>query len=69
MSDELGNFPAIMVDSRRKLTCTEYLEEGNKVPEKDNIVVLVGRKADDVLFIDSMSIVDEKICMKLADLK
>jgi DNA polymerase-3 subunit alpha len=69
MSDELGNFPAIMVDSRRRLSCTEYIEGGNKVPDKDNILIIVGRKADDVLFIDSMSIVDERICMKLADLK
>ena len=69
LSDEVGNFPAIMVDSRRKLTCTEYLESGNSIPAKDNIVVLTGRKADDVLFVDGMSIVDEKICMKLADLK
>lgn len=69
LSDELGNFPAIMVDSRRKLTCTEYIESGNKIPEKDNIVIVTGRKAEDVVFIDSMSIVDEKICMKLADLK
>ena len=69
LSDELGNFPAIMVDSRRKLTCTEYIDSGNKIPEKDNIVIVTGRKAEDVVFIDSMSIVDEKICMKLADLK
>lgn len=69
LSDELGSFPAIMVDSRRRLTCTEYLEEGKTVPTKDNIVVITGRKADDVLFVDDMSIVDEKICMKLADLK
>ena len=69
LSDEYGNIPAIMVDTRRQMTCTEYLESGNKVPDKDNIVIVVGRKAEDILFIDSMSIVDEKICMKLADLK
>jgi DNA polymerase-3 subunit alpha len=68
LSDELGNIPAIMVDSRRQATCTEYLES-NPAPEKDNIVVLTGRKGDDILFIDGLSIVDEKICMKLADLK
>ena len=68
LSDELGNIPAIMVDSRRQATCSEYLES-NKAPDKDNIVVLTGRKGDDILFIDGLSIVDEKICMKLADLK
>jgi DNA polymerase III subunit alpha len=69
LSDELGTIPSIMVDSRRGLTCTEYFESGNKLPSKDNIVIIVGRKAEDILFIDSLSIVDEKICMKLADLK
>lgn len=69
LSDEVGNIPSIMVDTRRKRSCTEYLDAGNPIPEKDNIVILVGRKAEDILFIDSLSIVDEKICMKLADLK
>jgi DNA polymerase-3 subunit alpha len=69
LSDEMGTIPGIMVDTRRQMTCTEYIESGAKIPEKDNIVVLVGRKGDDILFVDSLSIVDEKICMKLADLK
>lgn len=69
LSDELGSFPAIMVDSRMGLTCTTYLEQGNQVPSKDNIIIVSGRKAEDVIFLDAISIVDEKICMKLADLK
>ena len=69
LSDELGNFPAIMVDNRREAKCTDYLNSGGGVPAKDSILVLVGRKGDDVLFIDEMSIVDERIYMKLADLK
>ncbi len=69
LSDELGNFPAILVDNRRQAKCTQYIDEGGKVPEKDSILVLVGRKGEDVLFIDEMSIVDERIYMKLADLK
>lgn len=69
LSDEMGTIPGIMVDTRRQMTCTEYIESGGKVPDKDNIVIIVGRKAEDILFIDSLSIVDEKICMKLADLK
>lgn len=69
LSDEMGTIPGIMVDTRRQMTCTEYIESGGKIPDKDNIVIIVGRKAEDILFIDSLSIVDEKICMKLADLK
>jgi DNA polymerase-3 subunit alpha len=69
LTDEFGNIPAIMVDSRRSMTCTDYINSGGIVPEKDNIVIVVGRKGEDILFIDQLSIVDEKICMKLADLK
>lgn len=69
LSDEFGSMPAMMVDSRRGRTCTEYIQTGNKIPEKDNILIIVGRKAKDILFVDSMSIVDDKIHMKLADLK
>jgi DNA polymerase-3 subunit alpha len=69
LSDEFGNMPAMMVDSRRGRTCTDYIQSGHKIPDKDNILVVTGRKAKDILFVDSMSIVDEKIHMKLADLK
>jgi DNA polymerase III subunit alpha len=69
LSDEVGNFPAIMVDNRREAKCTNYLDSGGKVPDKDSILVIIGRKGDDVLFIDEMSVVDERIYMKLADLK
>ena len=69
LADELGNMPAMMVDSRRKLSCTQYIDSGGKIPDKDNILIVVGRKANDILFIDSMSIVDERIYMKLADIK
>lgn len=69
LTDEVGTIPCILVDTRRKLSCTEYINAGNPIPTKDNIIVVVGRKAEDILFIDSLSVVDEKICMKLADLK
>ena len=69
LSDEFGSIPAIMVDNRRKASCTDYIESGGKIPEKGNILVVVGRKGDDVIFMEEMNIMDEKIYMKLADLK
>ena len=69
LSDELGNFQGIMVDSSRQRTCSNYIEDGHDIPVKDNIVVIVGRKGEDIIFVDDMSIMDEKIYMKLADLK
>ena len=69
VSDEVGSISGIMVDSRRDLTCTKFLDQGNKVPSKDSVITLTGRKGEDILFIDSVSIVDDKIYMKLGDLK
>ena len=57
-----------MVDGRSK-NLQKYLDKGNKVPEKNNIVIIYGSKGDDVLFIDDLSIVDERIYMKLSDLR
>ena len=69
LSDELGSIPAIIVDNRRKASCTDYLNDGGKIPEKGNILIVVGRKGEDIIFIEDMNIMDEKIYMKLADLK
>ena len=69
LTDELGTIPAILVDNRRKASCTNYLNEGGKIPEKGNILIVVGRKGEDIIFVEDMNIMDEKIYMKLADIK
>jgi len=69
LSDEFGSIPAIIVDNRRKASCTEYIESGGKIPEKGNILIVVGRKGEDIIFVEDMNIMDEKIYMKLADIK
>ena len=68
VSDEYGRYNAIMVDGRQK-TLTKHQRNGGVIPEKGNIVVLFGSKGEDVLFLDNMSNVDERIYMKLSDLK
>ena len=69
LTDEFGSIPAILVDNRRKASCSDYLESGGVLPEKGNILIVVGRKGEDIIFIEDMNIMDEKIYMKLADLK
>ena len=69
ITDENGTIPAILVDNRRKASCTDYISSGGTKPEKGNILIVVGRKGDDVIFIEDMNIMDEKIYMKLADIK
>jgi DNA polymerase III subunit alpha len=69
ITDEVGTMMAIIGDwgNRRKLT--SYLGKGNKVPEKGNIISVIGTKGDDILFMDDMNILDQKIFMKLSELK
>ena len=38
-------------------------------PSKNNIVILYGSKGDDILFLDNLKIMDEKIYMKLSEVR
>ena len=67
ISDDVGRFDALLVDGREK-NLSKFLSK-SKAPEKNNIVVLSGTKGKDILFVNQMSIIDEKIHMKLSDLK
>jgi DNA polymerase III alpha subunit len=69
LSDESGKIKAMLLDSANKMRLTEYLDNGNKLPKEESIVILTGKKGDGVLFIDKMSILDEKIYMKLSEIK
>ena len=68
ISDEYGTYDAMMMDNREK-ALSKYTNNGGQTPKKDNIVVISGQKGDDILFLDKLSIVDEKIYMKLSDIK
>ena len=69
ISDENGTVKAMMLDSAQKARLTEYLDNGNKLPKEENIVILSGKKGQDILFIDKLAILDEKIYMKLSEIK
>lgn len=68
ISDEYGTYSAMMMDNRQK-ALSKYMNRGGKTPKKDNIVIFSGQKGDDILFLNKLSIVDEKIYMKLSDIK
>jgi hypothetical protein len=59
----------MFLDGGKHQRLTEYLEDGLKIPDKESIVVFTGRKGDDVLWIESIGILDEKIYMKLSDIE
>lgn len=67
--DDSGSFKALLCDNQRYKKCTEYIESGKKIPEKDDIVIIIGSPSDDgTIFIEDMSIMSEKIYMKLSDI-
>ena len=77
LSDEKGVVPCMMTNRRvrgpqgwradNKLD--QFIAENGGVPNKGNIVVAVGQKGDDILFLDRVSVMDRIIYMKLGDLK
>ena len=69
ISDEKGSYNAIMVDNSRAAKCSDFFAKGGVVPEKDEIISVIGVKINDALFIDNIFPLKEKIYMKLGDLK
>ncbi len=69
LSDEVGSMQAIIGDWGNRQKLTNYLNKGNAMPEKGNIVSVLGAKGDDILFMDDINILDKKIYMKLSELK
>ena len=69
LSDEVGSMQAIIGDWGNRQKLTSYLNKGNPLPEKGNIVSILGSKGDDILFMDDINILDKKIYMKLSELK
>ncbi len=47
----------------------QYLGRGNSLPEKGSIVILTGAKSDSTIFVNDMKLLDNKVYMKLSDLK
>jgi hypothetical protein len=68
LHDEIGSAQAMIGDFRTP-NLTKYKDSGGVTPKKDNIVIIVGEKSDDIIFVDRMSIMDDRIYMKLSDLK
>ena len=48
---------------------TNYLNSGNKIPKKEDIVVIHGRLGEDIIFIEKMHSLKDKIYMKLSEIK
>lgn len=68
LSDEIGSMD-VMFGDFRKPNLSQYKEKGNPTPAKGSIIVVVGEKGEDIMFADNISLMDEKIYMKLSELK
>ena len=69
LSDEYGKYPVMFMDNSRGNKYSDYIEAGNKLPEKDDIISIVGSKSSDIIFADSLTPLKEKIYMKLGDIE
>ena len=69
LQDEVGCVNGLFLDSERDMRLTNYLEAGKKLPKKGEIVIIYGSKGDDVVFVDKVFPLKDKIYMKLSDIK
>lgn len=73
INDDKGKIMCLMMDSRNRrnpsLTLSNYIANGGKRPHDGNIIVVVGSKSKDIVFVTGLSIVEEKIYSRFADLK
>ncbi len=71
ISDECGKYPVMFMDNSRGNKYSDYLDSGNKNPNKNDIIAIIGSKpsGSDIVFADNIIPLKEKIYMKLGDIK
>ena len=69
MQDELGPVCGLFLDSDREERLTEYLSSGKVLPKKGDVAIITGDVGDDIVFVDTINTIQEKIYMKLSELK
>ena len=70
LSDETGNFRAMIVNNKRDKTKVEDCESlNNGVPQKGSIVFVKGTKKEDIIFADVIADQSQKVYTKLSELK
>ncbi len=69
LHDEKGIINVLFMDSNRESRLTSYLNAGNKLPKKDDVVIITGSKGDDIIFANTVNTLKDKIYMKLSQVK
>ena len=65
----MGKVDGLFLDGQRAPRLTNYLDSGKKLPKKGEIMIIYGSKGDDVVFVDKLFPLKDKIYMKLSELK
>ena len=68
LSDEYGQISCRLMDGRQD-NMTRYYEGEGRTPKEDEIVIVYGNKSEDSIFLNTLSILNEKIYTKLYDLE
>jgi DNA polymerase-3 subunit alpha len=69
IQDDFGTIDFMLMNNRRSATLDNYLNNGGKKPKEEQIVFIYGSKGEDIIFGDSITILDEKIYTKLSEIK
>tara|TARA_R110000803_G_scaffold50382_3_gene104562 strand:- start:1498 stop:2760 length:1263 start_codon:yes stop_codon:yes gene_type:complete len=69
MQDESGTLEGLFLDGEREARLTNFLDSGKKLPKKGDVVIVFGTKGDDIVFLDKIVPLKDKIYMKLSELK
>lgn len=67
--DEVGHITGLFADSQREAKYSLHIQSGKLIPKKGQVVVIVGKKVNDIVMVDRLSLLEDKIYMKLSELK
>jgi DNA polymerase III alpha subunit len=69
IADERGNISMLLMDNSREAKLSHFLNSGKKLPKKGEVVIGIGKKNNDIIMLDKLSLLEDKIYMKLSELK
>jgi DNA polymerase-3 subunit alpha len=69
IADERGNISMLLMDYNSEDKLTNFLNSGKKLPKKGEVVIGIGKKNNDIIMLDKLSLLEDKIYMKLSELK
>lgn len=69
LKDEVGSANFMFMDGGKNARLSDYLEDGLLIPKEEDIVIFTGRKGDDVVWVENVAILNDKIFMKLSDIE